>query len=109
MKLLFDQNLSYKLIDRLSDIFPGSTHVKIHNLSNEQDIIVWDFAAKKDYVIVTQDSDFYNLALIRGTPPKVIWIRSGNSSTKHIEELIRSNAIAIQRFQTTQELCLELF
>jgi len=109
MKLLFDQNLSYKLIDRLSDIFPGSSHVKTHNLSNELDIIVWDFAAKKDCTIVTQDSDFYNLALIHGTPPKVIWIRSGNSSTKHIEELIRSNVVAIRHFQTTQKLCLELF
>jgi predicted nuclease of predicted toxin-antitoxin system len=109
MKLLLDQNLSHKLIDRLSDIFPDSSHVKTHNLSNVDDLTVREFAALNDFTIVTQDSDFYNLALIHGIPPKVIWIRSGNSSTKHIEELMRSNAVSIQHFQSAQKLCLELF
>ena len=109
MRLLFDQNLSHKLVIRLSDIFPDSNHAKILGLSNETDFVVWRFALEKSFTIVTQDSDFYDLALLHGTPPEIVWIRSGNSSTDFVEELIRSNALAIQHLSSSQKLCLELF
>jgi predicted nuclease of predicted toxin-antitoxin system len=109
MKLLFDQNLSDKLMVRLSDIFPGSSHVKIHYLSKEDDLVIWRFALKNDFTIVTQDSDFYDLALLHGTPPKIVWIRSGNSATNHIEEIIRSNTMAILHLKSDNKICLELF
>ncbi|MBI1768465.1 MAG: DUF5615 family PIN-like protein [Bacteroidetes bacterium] len=109
MKLLFDQNLSHKLVDRLSDIFPNSSHVKTYNLSKEDDHAVWKFALENDFIVETQDSDFYDLALLNGTPPKIVWIRSGNSSTKYIEELIRSNTLSIQHLIPSQKICLELF
>lgn len=37
MKLLFDQNLSRKLVNRLVDIFPESSHVQFHNLAEKTD------------------------------------------------------------------------
>ena len=109
MRLLFDQNLSHKLVIRLADIFPDSSHAKVLGLSNEVDFVVWKFALENRFTIVTQDSDFYDLALLHGTPPKIVWIRSGNSSTDSVEELIRSNALAIQHLNSSQKLCLELF
>ncbi len=109
MRLLLDQNLSYKLVERLADIFPDSNHVKAFGLSSKDDHEVRKFALGNNYVIVTQDSDFYELALIHGAPPKIVWIRSGNSSTKSIGELIRSNALAIQHLNLSQKICLELF
>jgi predicted nuclease of predicted toxin-antitoxin system len=109
MKLLFDQNLSYKLVSRLSDIFPESSHIKIHNLSKEEDVKIREFAKENDLTIVTQDSDFYELALLYGIPPKIIWIRSGNSSTNFIEMIIRSNATSILHFKSDDKVCLELF
>ena len=33
MKLLFDQNLSFKLCSQLADLFPGSSQVQLLNLS----------------------------------------------------------------------------
>lgn len=109
MKLLFDQNLSHKLVDRLADIFPDSSHVKICNLSTEDDFVVWKFALENNFTIITQDSDFYDLALLHGTLPKIVWIRSGNSSTDNVEELIRTNALSIQHLDSSQKICLELF
>jgi len=109
MRLLFDQNLSHRLLDRLSDIFPESSHVKAHDLSKEDDYVVWKFARENDFTIVTQDSDFYDLALVHGTPPKIIWVRSGNSTTKSVEDLLRINALAIQHLNSSQKVCLELF
>jgi predicted nuclease of predicted toxin-antitoxin system len=54
-----------------------------------QDNEIWEYARKSDYLIVSKDSDFSEMSVVRGFPPKVIWIRSGNCSTQKIEELLR--------------------
>lgn len=110
MKLLFDQNLSYKLTQKLSDIFPLSNHVRLLNLSAADDLIVWKFAKENNYTIVTQDADFFDISILRDSPPQIIWIRSGNISTKRVEEIIRSNHLAIRYFiENSKNNCLELF
>jgi len=109
MKLLFDQNLSFRLVQKISDIFPESSHIKFHNLQEKDDMLVRKFAFENAYTIVTQDSDFYELAILFGVPPKVIWIRSGNSSTQNIEKLLRENVMAILTFAKDNKMCLELF
>jgi predicted nuclease of predicted toxin-antitoxin system len=72
MKLLFDNNLSHKLVQRLSDIFPGSSHVMREQLDESNDQEIWLFARKNGFTIVTKDSDFNELRLLQGFPPKVI-------------------------------------
>ena len=62
MKLLFDQNLSRKLVSRLDDIFPGSSHVQFHDLADKTDTVIWDFAKLKRFCIVTQDANFADRA-----------------------------------------------
>ena len=93
--LLFDQNLSPRLVDRLTDIYPGSIHVSTVGLSRALDRAVWEYARQHDYMIVTKDVDFSELGLLLGFPPKVIWIRRGNCSTQDIETLLRGNFEAI--------------
>lgn len=44
MKLLFDQNLSRKLVTRLADICPTSSHVQFHDLEEKTDTEIWEFA-----------------------------------------------------------------
>lgn len=44
MKLLFDQNLSYKLCQRLADLFPGSSQVRLLGLREADDQAVWHYA-----------------------------------------------------------------
>ena len=110
MKLLFDQNLAYKLIEKLKDLFPNSTHVYFEKLHLKDDYTIWQYASNHDYIIVTRDYDFYDMSLIFGHPPKVILIKSGNSSTSYIEGLIRSNFTQITDFEKDDSLlCLELF
>jgi len=98
MKLLFDHHLSRKLVARLVDQFPGSTHVVFHGLSAAEDVEIWAFAGREGYAIVTKDSDFNDLSALRGAPPKVIWIRIGNCSTTEVENLLRHHAHAIEQF-----------
>ncbi len=79
--LMYDQNISYKLVKKLSDLYPGSTHVKLLGLEASDDRDVWFYAKEHGYTLVSQDSDFLDLAILHGAPPKVIWLRCGNSST----------------------------
>ena len=69
MKLLFDQNISFKIVSKIRDIFPDAKQVRDVNLENASDTSIWDFAKKEKYCVVTFDSDFYDLSLVRGFPP----------------------------------------
>jgi predicted nuclease of predicted toxin-antitoxin system len=109
MKLLFDHHLSRKLVARLADLFPQSSHVVFHDLARAEDIDIWRFAHNDDYLIVTKDADFNDVVTLRGTPPKVIWIRIGNCTTATIEALIRRNYPLIAAFyQDPQSAILEI-
>jgi len=93
--LLFDQNISPRLVNSLADLYPHSAHVSTLGLDTSSDRVVWEYARQRDYMIVTKDADFSELGLLLGFPPKVIWIRRGNCSTKEIETLLRENYEAI--------------
>ncbi len=109
MKLLFDQNLSRKLVSRLADIFPNASHVQFHELAEKTDTEVWEFAKLNDFCIVTQDADFAERSRLYGSPPKVVWLRCGNAPTNQVETLIRSGQEAIQELLGNPTLhCLEL-
>ena len=72
MKLLLDQNLSFRLINVIAIAFPDSTHVKDFDLVRAPDADVWSFAQQNGFTVVSKDADFVNLALLRGQPPKLI-------------------------------------
>ncbi len=96
MKLLFDQNLSPLLCNRLHDIYPGSTHVSWVGMDRADDGTVWDYARMNEFSLVTKDADFSELSTLRGFPPKVIWLQIGNCTTAEVEVLIRRNVESIQ-------------
>jgi len=85
VKLLFDQNLSPKLVKRLADLYPESSHVYVVGIERASDNETRDYARREGFVIVTKDSDFSDLCVLLGFPPKVIWIRRGNCTTDAIE------------------------
>jgi len=90
LSLLFDQNISFRILRNIDDLFPEAVQVRGIGLENQTDIQIWDFAKKKNQCIVTFDSDFNDLSNLYGYPPKVLWIRTYNQSTSNIEFLIRS-------------------
>jgi predicted nuclease of predicted toxin-antitoxin system len=110
LKLLFDQNLSRKLVNRLSDIFPESSHVQFQGLSEADDSEIWEFAKNNGFCMVTQDVDFADRSRLHGSPPKVIWLRCGNAPTTEVERIIRAGVEAIQALIDSDEIdCLELY
>lgn len=84
VKLLFDQNLSPKLARRLADLHSNSDHLDLLGLGTADDVLVWEHARRYDFVVVTKDADFADMSVLRGFPPKVVWIRRGNCSTSDI-------------------------
>ncbi|MGH8017031.1 MAG: DUF5615 family PIN-like protein [Opitutaceae bacterium] len=110
MKLLFDQNLSFRLVVELKSEFPGSAQVRALGLDAESDERIWSYAAANGYVVVSKDEDFANRAALRGPPPKVIWIRTGNGPWKQVCDLLRRHARHIEAFGNDPTLaCLELY
>lgn len=104
MKLLFDQNLSPRLASLLADLFPNSNHVFPLGLDTIDDSEIWEFAKANDFVLVTKDADFSDLSVLRGFPPKVIWIRRGNCKTSDIEQILRTNFKIISQLETDNTL-----
>lgn len=104
MKLLLDQNLSRKLTALLDPLFPGSSQAALLGLDRADDDAIWRFAAKDGYTIVTLDADFANLAALRGSPPKVVWLRCGNRPTAYIRDLLTEKASQLLIFDETANL-----
>lgn len=106
MRLLFDENLSRRLVDILAELFPGSTHVATCGMVSATDSDVWLFANANGYTIVSKDTDFRHRALTLGPPPKVIVLAVGNIATGACARLLRQRLADIQRFETTSEALL---
>ncbi|MHB1100573.1 MAG: DUF5615 family PIN-like protein [Burkholderiales bacterium] len=104
MKLLFDQNLSPRLVERLDSIYPDSLHVQSVGLDFSSDSEVWNYARIHDCIICTKDSDFHESSLLLGCPPKVIWIRRGNCSTREIEEILVRHVKEIHDLSQNEEI-----
>ena len=103
MNLLFDQNISPKLVKQLEHIFPEAKQVRQLGLENAADAEIFEYAKKHHYAIVTFDSDFVDLNVIKGFPPKIIWLRTGNLTTKSILELLYNNVTVIHNFLNSDE------
>ncbi len=109
MRLLFDQNISFRLIHRISDVFAEAKQVRDVGLENASDREIWDYAKSHSYTIVTFDSDFYDFSLVWGHPPKIVWLRTYDNTTQGVEALIRKHESTIRAFADNDELaCLEI-
>jgi len=110
LKLLLDQNLSFRLLEKLEPVYPGSTQIRIVNLDRADDLTVWRFAKDNGFTIVTKDSDFHEFSLVYGNPPKVIWLKCGNKPRWYVLSLLLNNQGKIEAFLDDQESsCLEIY
>jgi predicted nuclease of predicted toxin-antitoxin system len=110
LKLLLDQNLSRKLVPALNTSFPGSSHVIYVDLDTATDFEIWQFARANGFTLVTKNTDMVDLCLVKGDPPKVLWLRVGNCATSVIQQLFEVNVERIRRFERADsQVVLSLF
>lgn len=102
MKLLLDQNLSFKLVCYLHT-FADALHTGEAGLSKASDEAVWEYAKAHNYIIVSKDSDFLHRAMFYSAPPKVIWLRIGNASTQDILHCLQNHWKEIMLFEKSPD------
>lgn len=103
MTLLFDQNISYKVARKIQDVFPSAKHLSDLRLEGLKDVEVWEYAKNNGCCIVTFDFDFIDLSTLKGSPPKIIWLRFGNSTTEKISSRLISDASLIKAFLSSYD------
>jgi predicted nuclease of predicted toxin-antitoxin system len=112
VKLLFDQNISFRIIKKIESIFSDSKQVRSLSLENASDLDIWEYSKINHFTIVTFDADFSDIANIKGNPPKIIWLRTGNTTTKNIVEILKNHHSIISEFIQNSEYnkiaCLEI-
>lgn len=104
LRLLLDANLSWRSIEVLKEHFDECFHVDSIGLNiPAKDLEIWDYAKKQNLIIVSNDEDFLNLLLIKGFPPKVILLKTGNLNRKDTEQLLIGAKAQIEEFQISLE------
>jgi predicted nuclease of predicted toxin-antitoxin system len=98
VKLLFDENLSFRLAVALKDLYPDSSHVRDVKLLGAPDEQIWNYARDEDFILVSKDTDFYQRSIVFGAPPKVIWLRIGNANGRAAIKLLRDSYLLVRRF-----------
>ena len=111
MKLLTDENISWRLVAKLKTYYDEVLHISFSGLPKPiKDMQIWNFAKEHDYIIVTNDSDFINLMSIFGFPPKVVLLLTGNQSSQYLYNLLIDKQAEIQTLSTTNDYgIIEIF
>jgi predicted nuclease of predicted toxin-antitoxin system len=109
MQLLLDENISYRLVKRVSTYFPNCIQSFDVLPRKSTDRTIWEYALKNKYCTETFDEDFIELGLLKGYPPKIIWIRSGNCTTLELAKLFIAQQSIMEAFLKSEEDgCLKL-
>ncbi len=103
MKLLFDENLSPKLVGLVRNEYPGSSHVRDVGLRGASDRRIWEHARDNGFAIVSKDDDFRQRSLLEGAPPKVVWLQVGNAGTDRLAQLLREQVTRLRQFEDEEE------
>jgi predicted nuclease of predicted toxin-antitoxin system len=102
MKLLLDENLPPALVAVLGQSYPGTAHVHDSGLGAADDGRIWAYAREHGFVIVTKDADYEELSMLKGSPPKLIWLRTGNCTTETLNQLLHLRAGEIAKFLASE-------
>jgi predicted nuclease of predicted toxin-antitoxin system len=109
MKILLDANISYKLVNKLNPIFGECVHADLIGLNvPAQDVDIWKYAQKNGYIIITKDNDFLDFLEIKGYPPKIVLLRTGNNSSKALMELLTNIKPMIEDLEKGEYGLLEI-
>jgi len=98
MKVLLDQNLSPRLVSRIATLFSEVRHVRDVGLKDADDRAIWEYAKANGFTIFTRDDDFQKFSLVWGPPPKVVWLKDGNSSNVDLAQILTNRSERIRQF-----------
>jgi predicted nuclease of predicted toxin-antitoxin system len=106
VKLLFDENVSARLVGLLDAEYPSSAHIEQIIRRGCTDTEVWEYARANGFTIASKDNDFRQRAFLYGPPPKVVWLDVGNAGTDAIAALLRERSADLKRFGAATDTAL---
>ncbi|HEV7382142.1 MAG TPA: DUF5615 family PIN-like protein [Dyadobacter sp.] len=111
MRLLIDQNISHRILPIIEEHFDNVQHVRQLGLLNTNDHEIFMFGRNQGFeAIITLDDDFVKLLNLFSSPPKIIWLRTGNCATLNLAEILISKYDIIKEFIESEEhLLFEIF
>jgi predicted nuclease of predicted toxin-antitoxin system len=110
MKLLLDENLSRRIVPFIQEAYPDSTQVALIGLAQVTDKSIRQYAIDNDFVMTTKDADFYEMNLVYGQPPKIVWLKMGNQSkAATINALLNHQAIIKKSLIDDDKDCIEIY
>lgn len=99
MKLWLDAQLSPAMASWISERFAiEAVSVRDVGLRDALDVAIFEAAKRAGVTLVTKDSDFSHLIERLGPPPRIIWLRCGNTSNERLREVFQKtlrNAVAL--------------
>ncbi len=90
-----------QLLRRLARELIASGHDAVHTLdvptaNCTQDKEIVALAIQENRIVVTKDNDFVTSFLLRGTPPKLLLISTGNISNDNLSKLVAANLAGLE-------------
>ncbi|MFN4084204.1 MAG: DUF5615 family PIN-like protein [Bacteroidia bacterium] len=107
-KILIDNNISVLAKNMLSEKFKGTMHVFELGLERATDTEIWNYAETHFDAILSRDKDFYYRAVLKGYPPKFIWLAVGNCSNFHLLQILKENLKNIDEFLSGNKVVLTI-
>src|SRR5271154_6794429 len=101
MKLLFDESLSPKLVELLSDLFPDSESALRNGLARAGDLRILEYASSHGFLLVSTDGEF--VRLLTAIPTARVVILPSCEYPAHVAAPgLRRNAIRIAELITSE-------
>lgn len=97
MKFLVDAQLPPALAVWLRGKGYDAVHVEDAALRDSDDAQVREFAVVQERIVVTKDRDFVASPQI-GSPPAVLWVRTGNAPTRVVLERLEANWVQLESY-----------
>lgn len=109
MKLLIDQNISIRVVDSISDIFPDSQHVLSVSLNDASDLEIWEYASKNDFTLISTEEQSFDRNIVSKDGPKIIYVKGELMNTTKLEWTLRVNEDMVNEFISEESTtCLQL-
>ena len=93
MKIWVDAQMSPATADWIRSQFDfDATAIRDIGLRDAEDIEIFNSAKSADAIVITKDRDFILLLDRLGPPPRIIWLRCGNTSNERLKSIIIRNS-----------------
>lgn len=103
MRLLLDENVSWRLAAYLRPHCAAVLHVRDVGLDESPDTSIWRYAKQHGYDVLTKDEDFVRLVLAEGFPPRVVAVQNAQVPVRQLADFLLARLPQVEAFLGEQQ------